>query len=191
MIADVVENYVVAFSIRGIRFREILLGVINDVIRADGADHVHISGAAYGGYVCAEGFGDLHSEGSDASGGAVDQDFLSRLNMPLVTKTLQRSECRYRYGRGLFERDVLWFDDECRLGSAKILGKGSFAQAEDGIAWFELGDVLADGFDLAGHINAGSFDFWFAQPEQYASDVRSAFHEVRVKRIDACRADFD
>jgi hypothetical protein len=64
----------------------------------------------------------------------------------------------------LFERDVLWLDDECRLGSAQILGKGSFAQAEDRVAWFELGEVLADGFDLAGHINAGSFDFCFAQP---------------------------
>src|SRR6267154_407294 len=179
MIADIVENYVVAFPIRGIRFRKILLGVINDVIRADGADHVHISSAAYRGYACAEGFGDLHSEGSDASGGAVDQDFLSRLNMPLVTKTLQRSERRYRYGCGLFEGDVLWFDDQCRLGSAQILGKGSFAQAEDGLAWFELGDALADGFDLAGHIKAGSFDFWFAEAEQDPNNVWAAFHEVR------------
>jgi len=92
--------------------------------------------------------------------------FLSRLNMPLVTKTLQSSECRYRYRRGLLEGDVVWLADECRFGSAHILGKGSFAHAEDGIAWFELGDVLADGFDVAGYINAGSFDFWFAQTEE-------------------------
>src|SRR5258708_16799422 len=164
MIADVVENYVVTLS--WINFREIFLGVINDVIGADGADYVHISGAAYGGYMRTEGFGDLYGEGADASGGAVDQDSLSRLNMPLVTKTLQRSERRYGYGRGLFERDVLWLDDEYRLGSAQILGKGFFAQAEDGVAWFELGDVLADGFDLAGHINAGSFEFWCAHPEE-------------------------
>src|SRR5258708_23094128 len=164
MVADVVENYVVTLS--WINFREIFLGVINDVIRADGANHVHISGAAYGGYVCVEGFGDLYGEGADASGGAVYQDFLSRPNMPLVTKTLQRSERRHRYGRGLFERDVLWFDDECRLGSAQILGKGSFAQAEDGVARFDLGAVLAYGFGFAGHINAGSFDFWFAEAEQ-------------------------
>src|SRR4029077_9690223 len=110
MIANVVENYVVAFPIRAIRFREIFLGVINDVIRSDRADHVYIPGAAYGGDVCAEGFGDLRGEGADASGGAVDQDFLSHLNMPLVTKTLQRSERRYRYGRGLLERDVVWLD---------------------------------------------------------------------------------
>src|SRR5260370_2574455 len=138
-----------------------------------------------------EGFGDLYGEGADASGGAVDQDSLSRLNMPLVTKTLQRSERRYGYGRGLFERDVLWLDDEYRLGSAQILGKGSFAQAEDGVAWFELGDVLADGFDLAGHINAGSLDFWFAEAEQDPNNVWSAFHEVRGKCIDACRVGFD
>src|SRR5258706_10269279 len=188
MLADVVENDVVTLS--WINFRKIFLRVINDMIRADGADHVHISGAAYGGDVCAEGFGDLHGEVADATGGAVDQDFLPRPDLCLIAKTLQCGERCYWYRRGLFERDVLRFDDECRFGSTHILGKGSFAQAEDGVAWFELGDVLADGFDLAGYINAGSFDFWFAEPEQYTNDVRSAFHEVRVKRIDACRADF-
>jgi hypothetical protein len=99
------------------------------VIRADGADH-----AAYGGYVCAEGFGDLHGEGADASGGAVDQDFLSRLNMPLVAKPLQRGECGYGYSRGLFERDVIWLDDDCRLRSAQLLGESSFAESKHRVA---------------------------------------------------------
>ena len=34
------------------------------------------------------------------------------------------------------------------------------------VAWFELGYVLANRFNLAGHINAESCDLWFAQPEQ-------------------------
>ena len=187
MVADVVENDVVAF----IRVEEILLGVINDLIRADGADQVHISAAAYTSYLCAEGFGDLHGEGSDASGGAVNQNFLPRSDLRLIAKALQRGECGYGYGRGLFERNLIWLEDDSRLRSAHILGKSSFAQPEDRVAWLELGYILADRFDLAGYINAGPFDFCFAEAEQYANDVRRAFHEVRIKRINACRADFD
>ena len=197
MVAYVVENNVVTLCTMG----EIFLGVINDVIRADGADHVHIPGTAYSGDFGTEGLGDLHGKRADASGGTVDQDRSRGLSLRVfrqavfskvtfrqidgrraaggqasTAKALQCGECGYRYGRGLLERDVIWLDGECRFDSAHILGEGSFAQAKHRVAWFELGYVSAGGFDLAGDINAGSFDFWFAQAEEYANDVRPALH---------------
>jgi len=76
---------------------KIFLGVINDVIRSDGADLMSTFLVLhYGGYMRTEGFWRFcTAKVADASGGAVDQDSLSRLNMPLVTKTLQRGERRY------------------------------------------------------------------------------------------------
>ena len=40
----------------------------------------------------AEGFGDLHGECADAARGAVDQDLLPRLDLPLVAQTLQHGQ---------------------------------------------------------------------------------------------------
>ena len=47
-----------------------------------------IPAAAYAGHICAERLGDLHSERADTSRRAVNQDFLSWLNLSLVAKTL-------------------------------------------------------------------------------------------------------
>ena len=79
-------------------FGEILLRVVDDSIRADGANHLHISRAANAGHICAEGFGDLHCEGAHTSGGAVDQDLLAGLYLSLVAKALQCGEGRDRQG---------------------------------------------------------------------------------------------
>ena|SRR5205085_1727360 len=80
MVPNAVENQIITLP----RFGEILLGVINDVICADGSDHVHIPRTAYAGDFCAERFGNLHSERTHASRRTVDQDLLSRLNLSLV-----------------------------------------------------------------------------------------------------------
>src|SRR6266850_6026902 len=91
MVRHEVENYVVLFSTAG----EILSGVINDVICAYGADHFHIPRTANAGNLSAKRFGDLYSERTHASGGAIDQDLLARLNLSLVAKTLQGNESRH------------------------------------------------------------------------------------------------
>ena|SRR5438552_2195312 len=71
-----------------------------------------------------------------------------------------------------------------------MLGKRPTARAEHLVACFELGYVPADHFYLAGYINAESCVPWFAQPSQYANDVRRASEET-VNWIDGSRADFD
>src|SRR5271170_6963159 len=168
MIPYGVEKKAVTLPTRG----EILLGVVNDPICADGSNHVHIPGTAYAGHICAERLRDLHSERTHASRCTIDQDLLPRLNPSLVAKTLQSSECRNRYTSRLLKRHVIRFHDQGRfhesrrLASTRILGKCPTACAEDRVAWFELRYVPANRFNLARHVNAELFDLWFAQPEQ-------------------------
>ena len=109
MVSNAVENQVVALR----TFGEILLGVIDDPICADGSDHVHISRAANAGHICAERLGDLDGERAHASRRAIDQDLLPGLDLSLVAKTLQCGECRDGYGGRLLKCDVAWFDDQC------------------------------------------------------------------------------
>src|SRR5712692_2146101 len=93
MVPNAVEKEVVALP----TFGEILSSVINDVIRADGSDHVHIPRTAYASNIRPEPLGDLHSERTHAARRTVNQDLLPRPNLSLVAKTLQCGECRDRY----------------------------------------------------------------------------------------------
>jgi len=100
MVRNEIENQVVVSSAPG----EILLRIVrivNDPIGAEGSDHLHISGAANAGHVCAVRLGDLHGERAYASGGAVDQEVLPRLHVPLIAKTLQRRHGTRRRPRRL------------------------------------------------------------------------------------------
>ena len=121
---------------------------------------------------------------------AVNQDLLSRSNLPFVAKTLQPGECRHRYRSCLRERHAMWLDNQCRLVATHILRKGPAAGTEHVIAWFELRYVPADRFDLTGNIDAKSFVLWFAQPCQYAKAVRPTLQHAPVKRIDGRCANF-
>src|SRR6266436_3312957 len=119
MVRHEVENYVVLFSTAG----EVLSGVINDVICADGPDDFHIPRTANAANLSAKRFSDLYSERTDASGGAIDQDLLARLNLSLVAKTLQGSESRHRRRSRLLKRHVMRLHRQCRLAGAGILCK--------------------------------------------------------------------
>src|SRR5437667_10595149 len=103
MVRNAVENQVITLLPLG----EILLGIINDVICADGPYHAQIPGAAYAGDIRAERLGDLHGERTHTSRRAVDQNFLSRLNLSFVAKTLQCRQSCDRYRSGLLKRHVL------------------------------------------------------------------------------------
>src|ERR1700721_1654011 len=192
MIPDSVEKKVITSPAPG----EILLGIVNDPIYADGSNHVHISCTAHAGHICAERLGDLHSERTHASRCTIDQDLLPRLNLSLVAKTLQSGECRNRYTSRLLKRHVVRFHDQRRfhdsrrLASTRILGKCPTACAKHRVAWFDLRYVSANRFNLASHVNAEVFDLWFAQPEQYTNDERPACHCFPVEWIDGSRADF-
>src|SRR5438128_581489 len=76
------------------------------MVSADGANHVHVLRAADAGHLGAESLGNLHGEGTEASRRAVDQDFLARLDPPLIAKQLECGGCGYSDRRGLLEREV-------------------------------------------------------------------------------------
>src|SRR5437879_12852789 len=82
---------------------EVLPRVVDDVIRAEGANHVDVLGAAYAGHFRTERLGDLHGEGTDTPRGAVDQHLLSFVNVSLVAQTLQRGDGRHRHHSRLLE----------------------------------------------------------------------------------------
>src|ERR1700721_547187 len=168
MIPDSVEKKVITSPAPG----EILLGIVNDPIYADGSNHVHISCTAHAGHICAERLGDLHSERTHASRCTIDQNLLPRLNPSLVAKALQSGECCNRYTSRLLKRHVMRFHDQRRfhdsrrLASTRILGKFSTAGAEHCVTWVEVRYVSTHRFNLASHVNTELFDLWFAQPEQ-------------------------
>src|SRR5262249_61236368 len=85
MVADAVQNHIVAFS----SLREILLRVINYAICADGADHLRIPGTANACHIGAKRPGNLYGERTHAASCSVDQNLLTRLNLPMISKPLQ------------------------------------------------------------------------------------------------------
>src|SRR5882762_6485327 len=118
MVTNAVKNQVVT----SLSFSEILFHVVNDLISPDGSNQVRLSRTANTGYVCAERLGDLHGERADASARTINEDVLPRLKLSFVAKTLERGEPRNRQRSCLLKRYLLRLDDECRFGSARILG---------------------------------------------------------------------
>src|SRR6266513_3434881 len=113
----------------------------------------HVSRTAYARYFRAERLRYLDSESAHASRCAVDQDLLPRLNLTLA-KTLQGGESRPSYRARLFKRHIGWLNNQCSLASTRILRKRRTSHAKDFVPRFELRDVFANRFKLAGHIGA-------------------------------------
>src|SRR5712691_556227 len=185
MVRNVVENHIVTLP----AFGEIFFGVINDVIRAERSNHIHISRTTYTGHIRAERFRDLHREGSHTSRRPVNQDFLAGLNFSLIAKSLQCRDARY------VDRSRLLKSDVCRLdrdGSVRartnVLGKGTASPAEHFITWFELSNILTDCFNRPGVVNAEPRVLWFSQPNSEPHDLGRAFDEMPVVRINGSRA---
>src|SRR5205814_10299239 len=109
MVSNAVENQVITLPTLG----EILLRVINDLICAERSDDVDIPRTADAGHICPERLGDLHSERAHASRRPVNQDFLPRLKLSLVTKTLQRGVGRHGNSSRLLRCYVVWLHDQC------------------------------------------------------------------------------
>src|SRR6267143_5764960 len=110
MIRHEIENQIVMFS----TFREILSGVINQRVCADGSDHFNVPRTANARNFSAERLGDLHSERTHASSRTVNQDLLPRLDLSLVAKALQGGDSRQGYRSRLLKRRVIRFQDQCR-----------------------------------------------------------------------------
>ena len=151
-IADVVEDEVVALA----RSREILLRVVDHVVGAERAHQLDVARAADAGDFGAEVLGDLHGECADAARCAVDQHLLSRLDAAMVAQALQRGELPRRPRQPACSKVTLagLSATPRRLANDDVLGEGAVRAAEHFIAGLEARDVLADGFDRAGEVDA-------------------------------------
>src|SRR5439155_24908193 len=94
-IASDVEDDVVAVA-RG----EVVAGVVDDVVGAEGSDEFNLGGAAHAADFGTEGLRDLHGERAHASRRADDQYLLSGLHVRLADG-LKRGASGDGCGRGL------------------------------------------------------------------------------------------
>src|SRR5215471_18136425 len=160
MIADQVVDHVVTLVGLG----EIFFRIIDHVIGADRSNQIDISSATDSRDFGAERFGDLDGESSNAAGSAVDQHFLSGLNVPLIAQTLQRRQPGNANRAGLLERDVARFQHNRTVGlDANVLSNRAVLRAEDFIARFEVGYVFSNSFDDASEVSPKTCVLWFAQ----------------------------
>ena len=125
----------------------VFLRVVDDVVGAERARLLEVPRAADRGDLGAERLRDLYGECADTAGGAVDEDVLSRLHLPVVPEPLQRGECRDRDRRRLLEGQVRRLGRDPTVHRAHDLCERSGVRAEHFVAGPKIVDVLADGLD--------------------------------------------
>src|SRR5215211_3670009 len=170
-----VEDQVVALIALG----EILARVVDDVIGADGSDHLHLRGAAHAGYVCAERLGDLHGVDPHSSRRTDDQHFLPRAHLSVIAQGLQGGRAHDGYHRRLLKGEVYRLGRELVFASTYVLGVGALSDAEHLIAGLETGHILADRLHDPGHVRAD--DGVLGRSEPVASEayrVGQTCHDV-------------
>src|SRR5450759_110848 len=89
----VVEDQIVA----RLAVREVLPGVVDDMVRSDRSDGVQVPRAAHAGHFRPEDLGDLHCEGSHAPRRTVDQDLLPGLHLAVIAKRLHSGPVSYTH----------------------------------------------------------------------------------------------
>ena len=81
-----IKNKIVALLTLGLG--EIFPCVIDDMIRANQSHHVQFTRAVYARDVGAEHFGQLYGERTATPARTINQNLLSRLNLPFIAKPL-------------------------------------------------------------------------------------------------------
>src|SRR5260370_29000701 len=110
--------------------REILSRVINDMVCANRSRRVHLPRAAHGSDVSPERFGNLDRKRTHTTRRAINQNLVASLDASLVTKTLQRGDCRHWDRCCVLKRYVGRLQRQFIFNSTHILGKGPTANAE-------------------------------------------------------------
>ena len=119
MVPHAVENQVIPLPTGC----EIFTGVINDLIRTDGSNHIHIARTAYASDLRAEGLGNLDGERTHAARRSVNQDLLPLLSWSLGAKTLQGGVCHHGHTGRLLKRDVIGFSTNVDSGAQAYSAK--------------------------------------------------------------------
>src|SRR3984893_9822402 len=180
MVADQIIDHVVTL----ISLSKIFFCVIDNAISADRFHKIDIARAADSSHVCAERLRDLDGESANAARRAVDQNFLSGLNVSLVAKTLQCGEAGDRNRARLFECDVVWFHHGRPIRfHADVIRYRPVLRAKNFVAWLEVCDIFSNCLDDTGEIGSKAGIFWFAQPAHWTYQPTPSDH-VAIDRID-------
>jgi hypothetical protein len=118
-VASDIEDQVIALAAG----REVVVGVVNDMVGSDRPDELELCGAGDAGDLRSEGPGDLYREGADASGRADDQYVLFRFDVPSVGQALEGGESGDGDGCALIEGEVRGLARELVLAGARVLGE--------------------------------------------------------------------
>jgi hypothetical protein len=114
-------------------------------------------------------------------GGAVDEDLVTRLDVPAVTNTLERRDAGDGRGRSLLERQVAGLVGEGVLRGGHELGVRPEADlAVDLIAWRQARDARTHGLDAPGHVAAEHLVLGSQRPCAEADEQRPAREPVPV-----------
>ena len=187
-VADVVEDQVVAH----VGARVVIPGVVDHVVRAEGADQLDVARAADGGHLGAHRIRDLHCEGADAARGAVDQHLVTRLEPARVAQSLQRGGGGDRDCSRLLDADIGRPECHCAvLLRDYVLRERAGATAENLVARLEPRDVAAHCFDGARVVHAEPNVLRLAQSGAEPHQVGRAAHVVPVERVDRRRVHAD
>jgi hypothetical protein len=123
---------------------EVVPGVVDDVVGAQGSHQVELRGAGHAGDVGPECLGELHGVAADTTGRADDQHRLSRLDAADVAQRLQGGARGDRHHRCLFEGNVHGLAGELVLSDRGILREGSSGDPEHLVTCGEPGHRRPD-----------------------------------------------
>src|SRR5689334_5898639 len=187
VVADVVEDQVVACRALG----EVCDGVVDDVVRTDGADQFDVLRARDAGHLGAEGLRDLDGEGSHAAGRAIDEDPLARANVSVVAEQLECGRRRYADGRRLLEGERGRLLEQLLRGCRRVLRERARAPAEDLVPRAEILDIPSDSFHDPRDVGSRNRALRTAQTGGETHDEWRAGHEDPVADMDRRRSDPD
>src|SRR5439155_18064282 len=169
---------------------DVLLRVVDDLVRAERTHDLDVPRSRRCGHVCAERLRDLDRERPDAAACAVDDDALPGLDAADVAETLERRRrCDGERG-GLLEGELPRLRDEAVLARGRVLSERPTRGAKDFVARLEARDLGADRFDDARNVAAAERILRLSQAAPgHESDRELAVDEVVVRCIHRRRAD--
>ena len=140
------------------------------------------------------GFCDLYRKGSNTAPSPVDENPLSRSNLPHVAQTLERQDSGLRNRRRLSKVQRGWLRSQRRRRHTNVFRKSTPAMSgqitEDLITRLQLDHILADRLDPAGDVGTKNLVEWFP-PRPGPGPTRRACQQIPVPRVDRRCADPD
>ena len=171
--------------------REVLLRVVDDLVRSERLHQFQIRGAADRGDFGPEGLRQLDRRGAQGPGGSVDEDLLSRADASSA-KEIQRTSGSPRDGGGFLEGRVGRFEGaRTLLCQASVLGVRPGAEPEDLVPRFESAYILSDRFDFSGKVRPEDGLPRFQEAEEEPNEKWIRLPQTDVPRGHGRRTDPD